>query len=537
MKTRIDHATVITWRGEAAVVLEDTSVGFEHGVITQVGPSVDVPPDPAGGAGRMPPIEELRGRPLGAILVKMGAITQAQLLQALDRQKSTHGVVGQELVRLGYATAAEVEAALAAQVGKETAQQAKAVRVINGRSSVVIPGLINTHHHLYQSLTRCMPAVQNAGLFDWLVALYPCWRELDSQSLRKAAMVSVAELILGGCTTTSDHQYLFPADRDVSIETVLEAAEALGIRMHACRGSMSLGESAGGLPPDDCVQQEDTILADCERVIERFHDPRPMAMRRIDLAPCSPFSITPELLDRTRQLATEQKVLLHTHAAETLEEQSYCLERFGIRPIEYLRRHSWLGSSVYLAHCVHVNDEEIELLAGTGTGVAHCPCSNMRLGSGIAPVRRMLDAGVKVGLGVDGSSSNDGGNMLAEARQSLLLQRAAGGAAAMTAGEAFRMATVGGAEVLNRPELGRIEAGCAADLVILDANDIALAGAIAHDPLGALILCHAPRPQRVIVAGRTVLDAGQITGVDWPQLVADFNQMVRERFRQPAVAT
>lgn len=463
MKTRIDHATVVTCRDNEPVVLEDTSITFQDGVVTQVEPGADAT------AGRVTP-----------------------------------------------------------QTGE--------LEIIDGRNKLVIPGLINTHHHLYQSLTRCMPAVQNAELFDWLIALYPRWRELTCDSLRQAATVSIAELLLGGCTTTSDHMYLFPADRDVRIEAVLEAADALGIRIHAGRGSMSLGASAGGLPPDDCVQTEDEILNDCRRVIETFHDARPMAMRRIDLAPCSPFSITPALLDQTRALAAERSVLLHTHAAETLDEERFCIEKFGVRPIEYLHQHQWLAPNVYLAHCVHLNDEEIRLLAATSTGVVHCPCSNMRLGSGIAPVRRMLDAGVKVGVAVDGSSSNDGGNLLAEARQALLLQRVTGGAGAISTADAFRMATIGGAAVLNRPELGRIKPGCAADLVIYDANDVAFAGAIAQDPLGALMLCHAPRPQRVIVAGRTVVEAGQVTGVDVPRLVADFNRMVRQKFRTPSGA-
>ncbi len=532
MQTRIDHATVITCRGGQPTVLSDTSVTFENGVITGVGPTGDVPVD-----GRStpppPPVGELRGRPLGAILIKAGLLTQQQLLKALDLQKSKHAVIGHTLVELDYIRESDVEWALAAQAGRERPQPASGpVQIIDGRNRIVIPGLVNTHHHLYQSLTRCMPAVQNGTLFEWLTALYPRWRELDFNSLKAAATISLAELLLGGCTCTSDHMYLFPRERDVRLEAVLEAAETLGIRIHTCRGSMSLGQSGGGLPPDECTQSEDAILEDCERVIARFHDAKPMAMRRIDLAPCSPFSVTPQLLEQTRAMAVERGVLLHTHAAETLDEERFCLERFGVRPIEYLRRCGWLGESVYLAHCVHLSEAEVGLLAETRTGVAHCPCSNMRLGSGIPPVRRMLDAGVKVGLGVDGSSSNDGGNLLAEARQSLLLQRVAGGPAAMTTAEAFRIATLGGAAVLHRPELGRIEPGCAADLVLYDAHDIAFAGAFAHDPLGAIILCHAPRPERVIIAGKTVVDAANVLGIDWPQFVADFNQMVRDKFRQ-----
>lgn len=528
MKTHLDHATVVTCRGAKPEVLKDTSITFDGGVITAIGPTAAL----LGEAGAVPAgtkLKELQGRPLGRILVQLGKVTPQQVDQALELKKTQTGVIGQVLIRMGAVTEADVDYALAIQAGHLPVDQQ--VDVISARNRLVIPGLVNTHHHLFQSLTRCMPAVQNATLFEWLTALYPVWRGLSYDALRQAAMVSIAELLLGGCTTTSDHQYLFPRHRDVSIEAVLEAAESLGIRIHACRGSMSLGQSAGGLPPDNCTQDAAVILEDCQRAIGRFHDPKPMAMRRVDLAPCSPFSVTPELLEDTRLMAVERNVLLHTHAAETLDEEKYCLEKFGARPIEYLSRCGWLGENVYLAHCVHLNVAEIALLARTGTGVAHCPSSNMRLGSGIAPVRTMIDAGVKVGIGVDGSSSNDGGNLLLEARQALLLQRVEDGPGALTTAEAFRLATVGGADVLHRPELGRIEAGCAADLAVYDARDIAFAGAIAQDPLGALMLCHAPRPERVIVAGKTVVQDGQVCGQDWPQVVADFNQLVSRHFR------
>jgi 8-oxoguanine deaminase len=531
MKTRIDNATVITCRPTEPVVLEDTSIAFENGVITYLGPTADLAGPSQVSFPKTPPISELRGRPLGAILVKMGVLTREQLLKALEIQKVRHGVIGHTLVECGYVAEGAIQWAMAAQAGHELAHaHGSDLQIIDGRGKLVIPGLINTHHHLYQSLTRCMPAVQNATLFEWLTALYPRWREMTYDTLRQAATISIAELLLGGCTTTSDHQYLFPQGRDVRLETVLDAAEMLGIRIHACRGSMSLGVSQGGLPPDACTQSEDAILADCARVIEHHHDARPMAMRRIDLAPCSPFSVTPQLLEQTRALAAERGVLLHTHAAETLDEERFCIERFGVRPIEYLRQCGWLGENVYLAHCVHLNAEEVELLARTGTGVAHCPCSNMRLGSGIPPIRAMLDAGVKVGIGVDGSSSNDGGNLLAEVRQSLLLQRVALGPKGMTTAEAFRVGTIGGASVLHRPELGRLDVGLAADLVMYDAGDIAFAGAFAQDPLGAIMLCNAPRPDRVIVAGKAVVDAGHVVGVDWPHFVADFNAMVRRQF-------
>ena len=404
-------------------------------------------------------------------------------------------------------------------------------RVIDARSHVVIPGLVNTHHHLYQSLTRALPEVQNAPLFAWLTELYTRWRRMDYEAVKLAASVSIAELLLSGCTTTSDHFYIFPPGSGLRIEAVLEAADELGMRIHACRGSMSVGRSAGGLPPDECVEQEKDILSDCRRVSEAFHDPCPYAMRRIDLAPCSPFSISPGLLDATRDLAREHGLLLHTHAAETLDEQDYCLERFGLRPIAFLHEHGWLGEDVYLAHCVHLNDEEIDLLAETRTGISHCPCSNMRLGSGIAPLARLIERGAKVGIGVDGSSSNDGGNLLAEVRQALLLQRVTGGPEAMTTAQAFKLATVGGASVLGRDKLGRLEPGMAADLVFYRQDDIALAGAVAHDPLGALMLCHAPRPDRVMVAGRTVVEDGHLAKADEHALAAQLNELVAGMFR------
>ncbi|MCP4590748.1 MAG: 8-oxoguanine deaminase [bacterium] len=403
--------------------------------------------------------------------------------------------------------------------------------VIDARNHLVIPGLINTHHHLYQSLTRGLTSVQNAALFDWLVKLYQKWRHIDHQAVKTAALVSMGEMLLSGCTTTSDHFYIFPQGSKVRIEAVLEAAELIGMRIHACRGSMSVGESRGGLPPDDCTEPEDVILADCARVIEAYHDPDPHAMVRIDLAPCSPFNVSPELLRDTRVLAGERGVLLHTHAAETLDEERYCLERFGLRPIPFLHEHGWLGPDVYLAHCVHLDDADIDLLAQTGTGVAHCPCSNMRLGSGIARIERMLARGVKVGIGLDGSSSNDGGNVLAEVRQALLLQRVCGGATALATQQAFRIATVGGANVLGRSKLGRIEPGMAADLAMYRKDDLAFAGAIAQDPLAALTLCHAPRADRVMVNGRTVVKDGRLAMMDEHKLAHDLNTIVRERFR------
>lgn len=408
----------------------------------------------------------------------------------------------------------------------------QADEVNDAAKHLIIPGLVNTHHHLYQTLTRGLTSVQDAPLFDWLTHLYQRWQRIDYQAVKAAAQISIAELLLSGCTTTSDHFYLFPEGSDVRIEAVLDAAEAMGIRIHACRGSMSVGQSAGGLPPDTCTQDEPEILKDCQRALEQFHDPSPASMRRIDLAPCSPFSVSRELMRDTAVLARQHGALLHTHAAETLDEERYCLERYKVRPIELLDQLQWLGPDVYLAHCVHVSEADIKRLAESKTGIAHCPCSNMRLGSGIPPVRALLDAGARVGLGVDGSSSNDGGHMLAEARQALLLQRAGGGPAAMSVAEAFHMATLGSAAVLNRPLLGNISEGCVADLAMFRRDDVALAGAVEQDPLAALMLCHVARADRVIVNGKTVVKDGNILGVDLPVLIEQFNLLVRKAFRE-----
>lgn len=412
------------------------------------------------------------------------------------------------------------------------AESAPDFEIIDARDHIVIPGLINTHHHLYQSLTRALVPAQNAKLFDWLRTLYPRWRHLDHEAVKLAASVSMAELLLSGCTTTSDHFYMMPRGSNVRVESVLEAAETIGMRIHLCRGSMSVGESGGGLPPDDCTEPEDAILEDCVRVLDAYHNPHPLAMRRIDLAPCSPFNVSPELFRDTRDLARERGVLLHTHAAETMDEERYCVEKYGIRPIPFFHEHGWLGDDVYLAHCVCLNDDDIRMLAATRTGIAHCPCSNMRLGSGIAPVARLLAAGAKIGIAVDGSSSNDGGHVLAEARQALLLQRVASGADALTVADAFKLATTGGAAVLNRDKLGRLDVGMAADIAMFRRDDVALAGAAAQDPLGALILCHAPRADRVLVAGRTVVKDGRLTTADEHKLARDLNQLVANgRFR------
>ncbi len=417
--------------------------------------------------------------------------------------------------------------------------------VVDGRRQITVPGLVNTHHHLYQSLTRCVAGAQDVRLFDWLLTQYPLWRALDREALFLAAQVSIAELLLHGCTTTSDHHYMFPVEQNVALEAVFEAAEALGIRIHACRGSMTLGQSGGGLPPDNCVEQDMEVLRDCERVLDAWHDPGAYSLRRVDLAPCSPFNVTRELLRDTQVLARERGVLLHTHLGETLEEEAYCLERFGCRPMRYLEELDWLGRDVYLAHCVWLNQEEIELLARTGTAVSHNPVSNLRLGSGVAPLQRMLDAGVRVGIGVDGSASNDGGNILSAARMALYLARvlpvvgnrvreddeAVPTGSLMPARAVFELATTGGAACLGREELGHLNVGAAADVAMFALDDVALAGAGVRDPLAALVFCEPPRASRVFVAGREVVRDGRLVGIDEERLARRFNDLVAQRFR------
>ena len=375
-----------------------------------------------------------------------------------------------------------------------------------------MPGLVNTHHHLYQTLTRALPAAQNAELFDWLVAQYPIWGRLTSDAVYTSALVGMAELLLSGCTTTTDHLYLFPNDSRLDDE--IRAAREIGIRFQPSRGSMSLGRSHGGLPPDHVVQDEEAILADCRRVIETFHDPRRYSMLRIVLAPCSPFSVTPEIMRDCAVLARQYGVQLHTHVAETRDEEQFCLERVGMRPVDYMESLGWLGPDVWWAHVVHVNVDEIKRLADSGTGVAHCPSSNMRLGSGIAPIREMRAAGVKVGLAVDGSASNDSSNLIAEARQALLLQRVLKGAAAFKVMDALEMATLGGAAVLGRDDIGRLAPGMAADVVAFDLSGIDYSAAAAHDPVGALVLCTPPKATWSVINGKVVVEKGSIVGLD-----------------------
>ena len=386
---------------------------------------------------------------------------------------------------------------------------------IDAKGMLLTPGLVNCHHHFYQTLTRNLPGAQDKPLFPWLRYHYEIWRELTEESLVIATRTAMAELLLSGCTLTSDHHYLFPRGASPElIDRQIEVALELGIRFQPTRGSMSLGKSDGGLPPDELCQDEETILADCRRLIGRYHDATQGAMIRIDLAPCSPFSVSERAMRETAGLAREAGVRLHTHLAETLDEERFCLERVGKRPVAYMESLDWLGRDVWLAHAVHLNDSEIELLAHTGTGVCHCPASNMRLGSGIARIRELLDAGVPVGLGVDGSASNDASHLLAEARQMLLLSRLREQGNWLGAAAVFDVATRGGARMLGRTECGTIAEGKAADLVLWDLGGLDLAGS-QSDPLASLLFtATAPRAHTVIVGGKVRVKGGAIPGFD-----------------------
>ncbi len=406
----------------------------------------------------------------------------------------------------------------------------RADEIVTGRGKVLLPGFVNTHHHLYQSLFRCIPGAADAELFDWLVFLYKRWKGIDGEAARISSAVASSELLLSGATTTTDHCYLFPRGGGAILDADIEGAAWAGIRFHPCRGSMSLSEKDGGLPPDSVVQTEDEILADCRRTIEAYHDPEPLSMLRIALAPCSPFSVTPRLMRESIVLADEYGVLLHTHLAETRDEEAYCLERFGRRPVDLMEDLGWLRDDVWFAHLVVLSDADIAKLGAAKVGMAHCPTSNMTLGSGIAPVAKMLDSGVRIGLAVDGSASNDSSNMIREVRQTMLLQRVASGAKAMTARQALRMATMGGAAVLRREdEIGSLEAGKAADLIAFDLNDIAFAGAA--DPVAALVHCAADRVDFSIVNGEWRVKDGRLLAGDAPKWIARHNELARQLTR------
>ena len=404
-----------------------------------------------------------------------------------------------------------------AQVGHDLQTSGE---VLEAAGCVVTPGLVNTHHHLFQSLTRAVPGGQDALLFGWLQSLYPIWQGFGPEHFFTSAQVGLAELMLSGCTLSSDHLYLYP--NGARLEDTIHAAAELGIRFHPTRGSMSIGESDGGLPPDTLVEREADILEDCIRVIDAFHDAGEGSMCRVGVAPCSPFSVSRELMRDAALLARDKGVMLHTHLAENAEDIAYSEANFGCRPGQYAEELGWTGADVWHAHCVKLNGQEIDLFAKTRTGVVHCPCSNCRLGSGIAPVRAMRDAGVPVGLGVDGSASNDAGNLAQEARQAMLLQRVAQGADAMSAREALEIATRGGAEVLGREDCGQIAPGKQADIAIWDVSGIESAGS--WDP-AALLLAGPVKVRDLLVKGRQVVRDGHLTTVDLPRVVERQNHL------------
>jgi cytosine/adenosine deaminase-related metal-dependent hydrolase len=388
---------------------------------------------------------------------------------------------------------------------------------------LVMPGLINTHHHFYQNLTRAMPAAQNADLFGWLKALYPVWARMTAAGVYASAQLCAAELMLSGCTTASDHLYIFP--NDATLDDEIRAVQQMGLRFHASRGSMSVGQSLGGLPPDSVVEQEPAILRDSQRLIETWHDVSRYSMLRITLAPCSPFSVSPALMKESALLARSYPgVRLHTHLAESRPDVTYSLEKFGLTPGDYAASLGWLGDDVWHAHCVWLDDAAIEGFAASGTGVAHCPCSNMRLGSGLAPVRKLRHAGVAVGLGTDGAASNDMTNLFHEVRQALLSARIRDlDAAAMTAREALEIGTLGGARVLGRDDIGCLAPGMAADFVCIDLDRAAFAGAL-HDPVAALVFCDVGTVDYSFIQGRRVVDRGELTTAELPRLIESVNR-------------
>ena len=402
--------------------------------------------------------------------------------------------------------------------GPAPEELASGAQRIDGRGRLATPGLVNCHHHLYQWATRGL--AQQATLFEWLVELYPVWAHVDDAIEAAAARAGLAALARSGCTTSTDHHYVFPAGAGDLLAVEIEAADAIGVRFHPCRGSMDLGRSDGGLPPDEIVEDRDAILAASEAAIDRFHDPAPGAMVRVALAPCSPFSVTRELMAETAQLARRRGVRLHTHLAETIEEEAFCQERFGVRPVEYLEEVGWLGDDVWLAHCVHLSDEEVARFGQTGTGVAHCPSSNARLGAGIARTVDLTRAGAPVGLGVDGAASNESGALSVELREALLFARLAGGPAALTAREALALATIEGARCLGRDdELGSLEPGKLADVALWRLDGLDHAGI--EDPVAALALGAPQRAELLLVGGRAVVEGGELRTADEAALAAD----------------
>ncbi len=415
-------------------------------------------------------------------------------------------------------------------VGPTEALPNDADQTIDANGMIVLPGLVCTHHHFFQTLTRNVPAGQNAELFDWLVTHYPIWARLDAEAIRVSTAVAIAELMLSGCTTAADHCYLWP--NGACIDDEIRVARDLGFRLHTSRGSMSIGRSRGGLPPDDVIEDEGAIIADCERAVNQYHDPERFAMTRVVLSPCSLFSVSPELMRESAALARRKGVMLHTHLCETIDEERYCLERFRQRPVGFAESLGWSGADVWFSHAIHMRREEIERLGSTRTGVAHCPTSNMRLGSGVAPIQAQRASGMRVGLGVDGSASNDGSHMLDEARHAMLLQRAARSVIPdqgpmLSAQEALCLATRGGAAVLDRDDIGALAPNKAADFIGIRLDTLETAGGAVHDPLAALLFCRIPRVDLTVIAGRVKVRDGALVGLDAPSLVAKHNALAR----------
>jgi len=428
------------------------------------------------------------------------------------------------------------------KVGKTEELPDTADQILDLSNHILLPGLVNTHHHFYQTLTRAVPAAQDANLFNWLKTLYPIWARMTPSDIQISTKTALSELALSGCTTASDHLYIFPNGSKLDDEII--SAQDVGVRLHASRGSMSLGESKGGLPPDSVVEDEDFILKDSQRLIETYHDPNPGAMTQIVLAPCSPFSVTGDLMKQSAALAREYGVHLHTHLAETQDEEVFCEQKFGYRPVKYMETLNWLGPDVWFAHSVYVNQEEIEIYQRTGSSVAHCPSSNMRLASGIAPIMELLAKGIRVGIGVDGSASNDSSNLLEEARQALLASRVRAGIRGaslskdnneekvlMNARQVLRMATRGGAEVLGRSDIGSLEVGKCADFFAMKLDRLEYAGAL-HDPLAALVFCAPVRADYTVVGGKVIVEKGNLKNIDLPKLIEEHNLAAKRLLEQ-----
>jgi cytosine/adenosine deaminase-related metal-dependent hydrolase len=413
------------------------------------------------------------------------------------------------------------------QAGPSELLPATADEVVDLAGHVLVPGLVNTHHHMFQCLTRATPGGQDAELFGWLKAHYPIWARITPEMFHVAAKTAMAELMLSGCTTSSDHQYLYV--NGATLEQAIEAASDLGLRFHAARGAMSVGESQGGLPPDAIVEKEADALKEMQRLVERWHDPAFGAMLRIVLAPCSPFTVSDDLMRESRDMARAYGVSLHTHLAENDNDVAYSIERYGKTPTQYVEDLEWVGRDVWHAHCVKLDEPGIRLFGRTGTGVAHCPCSNMRLASGIAPVRRMRAERVPVGLGVDGSASADAGHLLAEARQAMLAARVGGDPSAMSAREALEIATLGGAQVLNRDDIGAIRPGMAADMVAFDLRGLDFAGQ--QDPVAALVFCTPAKAAWSVINGRIVVRKGRLAQLDLRPHVERHNRLARRLVR------